>query len=70
MQDPYKVLGLEKGESDKEALQRECREEISVNVTVGSFFCKDKYQGQMNYFYFPSCAFLKNYLYRKSSLNL
>lgn len=43
--------GVEKGETHKEALIRECIEELNITVSVGKLFAKNSFRGDKEYFY-------------------
>lgn len=52
--------GIEDGESDIEALVRECHEELGVNVEVGEFVSEDDFywKGELEKIYFYKCEIL------------
>lgn len=52
--------GVEAGESDIEALVRECKEEVGVEVKVGEFVLEDDFywKGELEKIYFHKCKIL------------
>lgn len=46
--------GVEKGETHKEALIRECLEELNIRVSVGKHFATNTFRGAKEYFYICS----------------
>lgn len=52
--------GIEAGESDVEALVRECKEELGVEVEVGEFVLEDDFywKGELEKIYFYKCKIL------------
>lgn len=56
--------GVEEGETNEQALVRECKEELGVDVRVGKLFGKDdfEWEGEMEEIFFYECEIVSGQL--------